>query len=304
MKQINSVDSSLSLQRCADSLFSERNHLSSSIVVQLLKKAGDLQITTMLGPLFLRYYQNAGYSEVVTNELIDQYCRYYNLEAIAELYAKLKRDSILFSKTTYERFLLSLLRSIQYEQICLNITKEMLNQGYVISSEALFKALSLPCLCDSEIFISILSITNARELPVRKIAPMLGNRLISFSKANREISVYETFRYLSIISPHSNKEKFIPYLTKCYRYFFERHLYRNSLSHRNLSIEYNNKDSAVMTAITQALLQTRFEASNSIASFVDFIQNSPQFQDVKLSVFFLHVWYFSLLSHSTRKKKY
>ena len=98
MKKINTIDSALSLERCADMIFSDPTYLSSSIIVRLLKKAGDLQCNNLLYPLFLRFYNLIGYSDIVTNELIDQYCRYYNLEGIADLYKLMKKDNILFSK--------------------------------------------------------------------------------------------------------------------------------------------------------------------------------------------------------------
>ena len=222
MKKINTIDSALSLERCADMIFSDPTYLSSSIIVRLLKKAGDLQCNNLLYPLFLRFYNLIGYSDIVTNELIDQYCRYYNLEGIADLYKLMKKDNILFSKSTYEKFLLSLLRSIQYEHICINITREMFTQNYLISSNVLFKALSLPAVCDSEIFIAILSLTKANEIPVHKIETILGKRLISFSKANREISVLELYHYLSVLSPKKDRRSFIPYITKSLKYFFDR----------------------------------------------------------------------------------
>lgn len=222
MKRIKSIDSSLSLQRCADSIFADRSLLSSSIISHLLKKAGDLRIHSMLNPIFMRYYHLIGYSEIVTNELIDQHCRYYNIDAIADLYASLKSENVLFSKSTYEKFLLSLLRSIQYEQVCLNITKEMLKQGYLLSSESLFKALSFPAVCNSEIFISVLSITDAKAISLNQLASLLGQRLIAFSKAHREVSVNAIYKYLSIASPASDKRGYLPYLTQSYRYFFER----------------------------------------------------------------------------------
>ena len=73
MKKINTIDSALSLERCADMIFSDPTYLSSSIIVRLLKKAGDLQCNNLLYPLFLRFYNLIGYSDIVTNELIDQY---------------------------------------------------------------------------------------------------------------------------------------------------------------------------------------------------------------------------------------
>lgn len=222
MKRINGVDSSLSLQRCADAIFADSSLLSSSIVSHLLKKAGDLRIHSMLNPIFQRYYHLFGYSDIVTNELVDQHCRYYNLEAIAELYSTLKLDNIRFSKSTYEKFLLSLLRSIQYEQICRNITKEMLKQGYFLSGESLTKALSFPAVCNSDLFISILSITDAHAISFKRIPSLLGQRLIAFSKAHREVSVQELYKYLSIASPASDRRPYLPYLTKSFRYFFER----------------------------------------------------------------------------------
>ena len=226
---INNIDSSLSLQRCADLLFSNPSVLSSSTVSQLLKKAGDLHINSMLNPIFNQYYKSVGYSDIVTNELIDQHCRYYNIEAIAELYATLRVDKILFSKSTYEKFLLSLLRSIQYDHVCLTITKEMLKQGYFLSSQSLFKALSLPAVCSSELFISILSIGDSREIPLQKIPSILSKRLIKFSKANREISVFEMYKYLSITASHWDKTAYLPYLTKSLKYWISRSEISNSI---------------------------------------------------------------------------
>lgn len=222
MKNISCIDSSLSLQRFADSLFSDNSMVSSSIMVQLLKKTGDLRINSMLSLLYLRYYQLYGYSDIVTNELIDQYCRYYNIEAIAQLYQKLRLDGVLFSKASYEKLLLSLLRCIQYKQVGLNITKEMTKQGYSISYEALMKVLSLPGVCDAEIFISVLSLVDPHQIPLNKIPSILGKRLIAFSRSYREVSVIETYRSLAITVPADKRSQYTRYLEQAFKYYFQR----------------------------------------------------------------------------------
>lgn len=62
------------------------------------------------------------------------------------------------------------------------------------------------------------------------------------------------------------------------------------LMNRNGDIKFDCKDGCFMTALTQALLQSRFNKPQDIRDFIHFIVQTPTFHEINLSAFFLHVF--------------
>lgn len=56
-----------------------------------------------------------------------------------------------------------------------------------------------------------------------------------------------------------------------------------------MDIKYDCNDNCFMIALTQALLQSRFNKPQDIRGFIQFIIQTPSFHQVNLSSFFLHV---------------
>lgn len=57
-----------------------------------------------------------------------------------------------------------------------------------------------------------------------------------------------------------------------------------------MDIKYDCNDNCFMIALTQALLQSRFNKPQDIRGFIQFIIQTPSFHQVNLSSFFLHVF--------------
>lgn len=259
------------------------------MVVQLLKKAGDYQANDLLPVIYNRYYEIFGYADVVTAEVIDQYCRSYNLAAIRSLYFFLTKNRCPISGVVCEKFFLSLLRSMENERVCLTIAKEMLIQGHHLSLKAVHQALSLPAACDSEMIITILRLANPKELPAPKMLLILSKRIVSLSQAKRHVSVYDLYNYIVLIAPTRNHSQFLPYITKSFEYFVERCSSVITLTIRNLSITYDSSDSTTMRALTRALLTKRFNKPEDLSPFVAFIAKSPILSGIVMDELFLHV---------------
>ncbi|KAK8820470.1 hypothetical protein WA577_006531, partial [Blastocystis sp. JDR] len=277
-KTLSAINSPDSLRQNLDAIFQTPASLPTTVVVQLLKKAGDYQANDLLPVIYNRYYEIFGYADVVTAEVIDQYCRSYNLAAIRSLYFFLTKNRCPISGVVCEKFFLSLLRSMENERVCLTIAKEMLIQGHHLSLKAVHQALSLPAACDSEMIITILRLANPKELPAPKMLPILSKRIVSLSQAKRHVSVYDLYNYIVLIAPTRNHSQFLPYITKSFEYFVE----------RNLSITYDSSDSTTMRALTRALLTKRFNKPEDLSPFVAFIAKSPILSGIVMDELFLH----------------
>lgn len=288
-KRLDAIQSEKSLRQNVEPLLQESKLLPTTIVVQLLKKAGDCQANDLLPVIYDRYFEAVGYTDIVTAEVINQYCRSYNLVAIRDLYNFLTAKHSSMSGAVYEKFFSSLLRSIDNERLCLNIAKEMLFRGHRLSLKVVNQALSLPAACDSEMIITILRLANPRELPVYKMLPILNKRIVSLSNANRCVSVYEIYKYIALISPNRDHSALLPYVTRSFEYFVERCGFCFLLTNRNLSITYNSDDPLIMRALTRALLTKKFSKPEQLRDFVDFVAISPIFHGVKMDEFFVHV---------------
>lgn len=192
------------------------------MVSLLMKKAGDLHSTDLVSSLFFRHYSSFGYTDVVTSELIDQFSRYGYLEGIAKTYAFLSHRRIKLTSNSYQKFLLALLPVPKYKRVCMNITKEMLLQNFLLSKRTFFKSLSMDGASDADMVVSLLSITNSEELSIPHITKTLEAKMKEFSQSRREISVWELYKYLCILAPTEDKSHLSEYLTQSIRYFIER----------------------------------------------------------------------------------
>lgn len=187
-----------------------------------MKKAGDLHSTDLVSSFFFRHFANYGYTDTVTSELIDQFSRYGYLEGIARTYAFLSHRHIKLTSNSYQKFLLSLLPVPKYKRVCMNITKEMLLQSFLLSKRTFFKSLSMDGVSDADMVVSLLSITNAEELSIPHITKALESKMKEFSLSRREVSVWELYKYLCILAPTEDRSHLVEYLTQSIRYFIER----------------------------------------------------------------------------------
>lgn len=294
-KTLGAIDSPDSLRQSLDIIFQVPYSLPTTVIVQLLKKAGDYQANDLLPVIYKRYYDLFGYTDIVTAELIDQYCRSYNLTAIRSLFFFLTKNRCSISGIVYEKFFLSLLRSIENDRVCLTIANEMLLQGHHLSLKAVHQALSLPAACDSEMIITILRLANSKELPASKMLPILSKRIVSLSQSKRHVSVYDLYKYIVLIAPTQNHSQFLPYITKSFEYLVERYLIMSLLTIRNLSITYDNNDPTTMQALIRALLTKRFNKPEDLSPFVTFISKSPILSEIVIEELFLHVIILSVI---------
>ena len=219
---IDKVDSKDSLKEVTSQLFMNSEGVPSSLVSILMKKAGDLHSTDLVSSLFFRHFSNYGYTDIVTSELIDQFSRYGYLEGIAKTYAFLSHRHIKLTSNSYQKFLLSLLPVPKYKRVCMNITKEMLLQNYLLSKRTFFKSIAMDGASDADMVVSLLSITNSQELSIPHIVKALEHKMKEFSLSRREVSVWELYKYLCILAPKEAKSHLTDYLTQSIGYFMER----------------------------------------------------------------------------------
>ena len=219
---IDKVDSKDSLKEVTSQVFLLPQGVPSSLVSLLMKKAGDLHSTDLVSSFFFRHFANYGYTDTVTSELIDQFSRYGYLEGIARTYSFLSHRHIKLTSNSYQKFLLSLLPVPKYKRVCMNITKEMLLQSFLLSKRTFFKSLSMDGVSDADMVVSLLSITNAEELSIPHITKALEAKMKEFSLSRREISVWELYKYLCILAPTEDRSHLAEYLTQSIRYFLER----------------------------------------------------------------------------------
>lgn len=191
-------------------------------MVLLLKKAGDYQSVDQLKALFERYYKIYGCIDIVTMEYIDQLCRLHQLPAIAQTYNFLVRDPVLMSKNICSKLLLSLLLSKQYDRLCINITKNMLQHRYFLTLEEVKTAVNLPGTYNADVLLSILSVADPKEFSAFFLSSVLKQKIYAFSEKNFEVSVWELYKYLALFDPKTDHSALLPVLRKSLIYFVER----------------------------------------------------------------------------------
>ena len=193
----------------------------------LAQKAGDFHNTQLLTEMYDHYLSYAGYDAKVTNQVINQYSRMRKISSISSLYHSLAVSRVVLSQSTYECFLSSLLLYPHYERICLNITKAMLRQHYTISRRFLIQCLDDIGTSSSDMVIALLTIASPRELSFQHIQTILNDKIIGFASVNRQVSVWELYKYLCLLAPSMDKTQLTPYLCKSLQYFISRYVHFN-----------------------------------------------------------------------------
>lgn len=286
---IEKSDSLSSLKGAAAKVFQYREKIPSVLVSQLIKKAGDLKSTDLGSLYFYRYYSLVGYTDVTTAEIIDQFSRYGYLEGIAQVYAHLVHRHTKLTANTYRKFLLALLVVPKYRQVCMNITKEMLLQSYLLPKQVFLRCAEMDGVSDSDILISLLSITESRSFTLPLIVRTLTNKMRDFSASHREVSVWELYKYICILAPSSDKSSFAPFLTQSLVYFLDRWSSADFLISRSLSIELDKDDEVMNRAYICAELQSRFNSSERLEAYLDLISQISEYRDIRICEFFKHV---------------
>lgn len=259
------------------------------LVSQLIKKAGDLKSTDLGSLYFYRYYSIVGYTDVTTAEIIDQFSRYGYLEGIAQVYAHLVHRHTKLTANTYRKFLFALLVVPKYRQVCMNITKEMLLQSYLLPKQVFLRCVEMDGVSDSDILISLLSITESRSFTLPLIVRTLRNKMRDFSASHREVSVWELYKYICILAPSSDKSSFAPFLTQSLVYFLDRWSSTDFLISRSLSVELDKDDEVMNRAYICAELQSRFNSSEQLEAYLDLISQISEYRDIRICEFFKHV---------------
>ena len=190
----------------------------------LAQKAGNLHKLQLLTEMYNHYLSYAGYDAKVTNQVINQYSRMKKISSISSLYHSLTISRVVLSQSTYESFLSSLLIYPHYERICLNITKAMLRQHYTISRRFLIQCLDDIGTRSSDMVIALLTIASPRELSFQHIQTILNDKIMGFASVNRQVSVWELYKYLCLLAPSMDKTPLIPYLSKSLQYFISRYV--------------------------------------------------------------------------------
>ena len=193
----------------------------------LTQKAGDFHNAQLLTEMYDHYLSYAGYDAKVTNQVINQYMRMRKISNISSLYHSLSVSQVVLSQSTYECFLSSLLLYPRYERICLNITKAMLRQHYTITRRFLIQCLDDIGTNSSDMVIALLTIASPRELSFQHIQTILNDKIIGFSSVNRQVSVWELYKYLCLLAPSMDKTQLTPYLSKSLQYFISRYVHFN-----------------------------------------------------------------------------
>ena len=222
---IRTVKTKDEFQSVYKTLASQSDGLSSFTMPLLIRKTGDLRNVALLKEVVDAYIASRGYDSVVVESAISEYLYLHKMDPILSLYHSFRRSHTPLLQSTYERFLSTLLLYSGYERICLNITKEMLRQNYSISRRFLVRCLDLVETRSSNLVIALIAITSPRELPLQLIQTILHDKIIAFSAANRQVSVWELYKYLCVLSPDSNKASLEPYLCKSLCYFVSRYAY-------------------------------------------------------------------------------
>lgn len=219
IKKIKTTDE---LKEVFNTLKESENGINSFSITYLLRKTGSIRNISLLQEI-LDYYQSvAGYDNSVINCAINQYSRLRRLDCVVSLYHSLMQSSQTLTKTTYERFLSSLLLYKEYERLCLNITKQMLRLNYSISREFLIQCLGYVGTRSSDMVIALLTITNPRELSTDNMKTILNDQILSFASANCKVSVWELYKYLCLLAPNMNKSHLTPYICESLCYFISR----------------------------------------------------------------------------------
>lgn len=205
-----------------NTLSSRPDGLSSFTMPLLIRKTGDLHDATLLKEVLDTYLSSHSYDSAVVECAIGEYLYLHKMDPILSLYHSFRHAHTPLLQSTYERFLSTLLLYSGYERICLNITKEMLRQNYSISRRFLVRCLDLVETRSSNLVIALIAITNPRELPPQLIQTILHDKIIAFSTANRQVSVWELYKYLCVLSPDIDKSSLEPYLCRSLCYFVSR----------------------------------------------------------------------------------
>lgn len=219
---INSVKSADDLKSVFNMFKVGELQFSSYAMNMLIQKAGVFHKPKLLQEMIDHYLLHSGYDAKVTNQAIYQYSKARKVSSISSLYHSLTAMHVVFSQSTCESFLSSLLAYPHYERICLNIMKSMLRLHYTISRRFLIQCLDDIGTRSSDMVIALLTISNPRELTFQHMQTILNDKIIGFSAVNRQVSVWELYKYLCLLAPSMDKTKLIPYLSKSLQYFISR----------------------------------------------------------------------------------